>query len=85
MILGWVKKSANNGTLAEFRDKILEHLADPATVEKGTYHSEVKSKVHYNARTNIVVIIGEDGMFVSGWRIEPGTDQYNFYMKNEVL
>ncbi|UYM64511.1 S-type pyocin domain-containing protein [Pseudomonas aeruginosa] len=35
MILGWVKKSANNGTLAEFRDKILEHLADPATVEKG--------------------------------------------------
>ncbi|BGE61738.1 HNH nuclease [Pseudomonas aeruginosa] len=82
---GLGEKSANNGTLAEFRDKILEHLADPATVEKGTYHSEVKSKVHYNARTNIVVIIGEDGMFVSGWRIEPGTDQYNFYMKNEVL
>ncbi len=82
---GLGEKSANNGTLAEFRDKILEHLADPATVEKGTYHSEVNSKVHYNARTNIVVIIGEDGMFVSGWRIEPGTDQYNFYMKNEVL
>ncbi len=82
---GLGEKSANNGTLAEFRDKILEHLADPATVEKGTYHSEVNSKVHYNARTNIVVIIGGDGMFVSGWRIEPGTDQYNFYMKNEVL
>ncbi|HEK0176216.1 TPA: S-type pyocin domain-containing protein [Pseudomonas aeruginosa] len=82
---GLGEKSANNGTLAEFRDKILEHLADPATVEKGTYHSEVNSKVHYNARTNIVIIIGEDGMFVSGWRIEPGTDQYNFYMKNEVL
>ncbi|MCO3850840.1 HNH nuclease [Pseudomonas aeruginosa] len=82
---GLGEKSANNGTLAEFRDKILEHLADPATVEKGTYHSEVNSKVHYNARANIVVIIGEDGMFVSGWRIEPGTDQYNFYMKNEVL
>nr|WP_175571106.1 colicin D domain-containing protein [Pseudomonas aeruginosa] len=39
---GLGEKSANNGTLAEFRDKILEHLADPATVEKGTYHSEVK-------------------------------------------
>lgn len=58
----------------EFRDKIFEYFVDFVIVEKGIYYFEVNLKVYYNVRINIVVIIGEDGMFVFGWRIEFGMD-----------
>ncbi|MFC6298110.1 HNH nuclease [Pseudomonas sp. CCM 7893] len=82
---GFEGQNANNRTLAEFRDKIRTHLNDPATVEKGTFHPRPNSKVYFNPKSNLVVIVGGDGMFISGWKICPGTDQYDFYMDNEVL
>lgn len=82
---GFKGQNANNKTLAEFRDAILSHLGDPATIEKGTYHSEPNSKVYFNPDSNLVVIIGGDGMFVSGWHLERGTRQYQVYVDTGVL
>jgi len=82
---GFKGQNANNKTLAKFRDAILSHLSDPETIEKGTYHSEPNSKVYFNPSSNLVVIIGSDGMFVSGWHIERGTRQYHVYVDTGVL
>ncbi|ENO1569234.1 S-type pyocin domain-containing protein, partial [Pseudomonas aeruginosa] len=82
---GFAGRNANNTTLAEFRDKILEHLGSPSTIEKGVYHRYQGSKVFYNPDTNIVVVIKEDGMFLSGWYLEPGSKQEKNYFENEVL
>nr|WP_277608682.1 S-type pyocin domain-containing protein [Pseudomonas aeruginosa] len=82
---GFAGRNANNTTLAEFRDKILEHLGSPSTIEKGVYHRYQGSKVFYNPDTNIVVVLKEDGMFLSGWYLEPGSKQEKNYFENEVL
>ncbi len=82
---GFAGQSANGKTLSEFREKIVAHLDDPATIAKGTYHREKDSVVHYNPGSNIVVILKSNGMFLSGWKIAPGTDQYNTYMNTGVL
>ncbi|MBI7164394.1 S-type pyocin domain-containing protein [Pseudomonas aeruginosa] len=82
---GFAGRNANNITLAEFRDKILEHLGSPTTIEKGFYHRYQGSKVFYNPDTNIVVVLKEDGMFLSGWYLEPGSKQEKNYFENEVL
>ncbi|HCE7027380.1 TPA: hypothetical protein NHP79_002653 [Pseudomonas aeruginosa] len=54
-------------------------------VEKGICRREKGSKVYFNPETNKVVILKGDGMFLSGWQLEPGSDQYEHYMKTEVL
>lgn len=82
---GFAGRNANNTTLAEFRDKILEHLGSPSTIEKGVYHRYQGSKVFYNPDNNIVVVLKEDGMFLSGWYLEPGSKQEKNYFENEVL
>ncbi|ASJ86463.1 S-type pyocin domain-containing protein [Pseudomonas aeruginosa] len=82
---GFAGRNANNTTLAEFRDKNLEHLGSPSTIEKGVYHRYQGSKVFYNPDTNIVVVLKEDGMFLSGWYLEPGSKQEKNYFENEVL
>lgn len=82
---GFEGQNATNQTLTEFRDKILTHLSDPATIEKGTFHSEPNSKVYFNSDRNLVVIVGADGMFISGWHLEPGTRQYKVYIDTGVL
>ncbi|MBI8818842.1 S-type pyocin domain-containing protein [Pseudomonas aeruginosa] len=82
---GFAGRNANNTTLTEFRDKILEHLSSPSTIEKGVYHRYQGSKVFYNPDTKIVVVLKEDGMFLSEWYLEPGSKQEKNYLENEVL
>lgn len=77
--------NSNTENLTKFRDAILAHLSDKKTVEKGIYRREKGSKVYFNPETNKVVILKGDGMFLSGWQLEPGSNQYEHYMKTEVL
>ncbi|MEF2975451.1 hypothetical protein V3473_30875, partial [Pseudomonas aeruginosa] len=39
----------------------------------------------FQTNPNIVVVIKEDGMFLSGWYLEPGSKQEKNYFENEVL
>ncbi|KIH83976.1 Colicin [Pseudomonas batumici] len=84
-IFGVTEENSNTETLTKFRDGILVHLRDKATIEKGTYHHAKGSRVFFNPNTSVVVILEEDGSFLSGWHIEPGSSQYINYMVNEVL
>lgn len=75
----------NSETLTKFRDAIDAHLADKDTFEKGTYRREKGSKVYFNPKTNNVVILGENGDFISTWNLIPGSPQYTNYMDTGVL
>ncbi|HAT2868347.1 TPA: hypothetical protein I8374_002810 [Serratia marcescens] len=75
----------NRETLTKFRDAIEAHLADKGTVEKGTYLHEKGSKVFFNPKTNNVVILKENGDFISGWHLTVGTPQYEVYIKTGSL
>lgn len=75
----------NKETLTKFRDALDDHLSDVNTVEKGTYILSKDSKVFYNPNTKNVVVLRDDGMFVSGWKLIPNTAQYINYIENGVL
>lgn len=75
----------NKETLTKFRDALDTHLSDVNTVEKGTYILSKDSKVFYNPKTKNVVVLRDDGMFVSGWKLIPNTAQYINYIENGVL
>ena len=77
----------NNNGLGRMKwaDAIRAHMRDPATYRSGTYGYEQGSRAYFNPRTNNVVIVDKNGKFVSGWKLEPGTKQWNHYVKNGVL
>ncbi|MCZ4061273.1 S-type pyocin domain-containing protein [Pantoea sp. LMR881] len=76
----------NRETLTKFRDAIDAHLEDPSTVEKGTYALVEGSKVYFNPKNLRVVVLDKDGMFISGWVLDPfKTNQYDFYIKTGKL
>lgn len=75
----------NRETLTKFRDVIEAHLIDKETIKKGTYLPEKDSEVFFNSKTNNVVILNKDGKFVSGWKLTPGTPQYDVYTKTGNL
>ncbi|MEB6542113.1 S-type pyocin domain-containing protein [Serratia plymuthica] len=75
----------NRVTLTQYRDAVEAHLKDRDTVEKGTYRREKGSKVFFNTRTNNVVVLDNNGEFISGWNLIPGSPQYNSYIKTGVL
>ncbi|BEN44365.1 pyocin [Serratia sp. SRS-8-S-2018] len=75
----------NRETLTQYRDALEAHLKDKDTVEKGTYRREKGAKVFFNSRTNNVVVLDKNGVFISGWHLTPGTPQYNGYINTGVL
>lgn len=75
----------NRETLIQFRDAIETHLADKETVERGTYRREKGSKIYFNPKTNLVVIIDKHGVFISGWGLKRNSPQYNSYIDTEIL
>ncbi|MNO65833.1 Colicin-D [compost metagenome] len=75
----------NAETLTKLRDAIDAHLTDAETIQKGTYQREKDSKVFFNQKTNNVVILDKDGRFVSGWKLDPNTPQFNNYIDKGVL
>ncbi len=72
-------------TLAEFQNAITSHLNDAATVQKGTYGLVKDSKVFFNPNTNNVVVLDNAGNFVTGFKLDPGTPQFNNFITNGFL
>jgi len=75
----------NPETLSQYQRVIESHLGDASTYAHGTYQYVPGSTVHFNPVTNNVVILGKDGSFVSGWKLAPGTTQFENFIKNGVL
>ncbi|MGE9549580.1 colicin D domain-containing protein, partial [Snodgrassella sp. CS2] len=77
------KKNAE--TLSQYETAIKSHMGDKATKPLGTYGFVTDSKVFFNSNTNNVVVLDKSGNFITGFKITPGTPQYENYMKNGVL
>lgn len=60
-------------------------MNDIATIEKGVYGFVKDSKVFFNSKTNNAVILDASGNFITGFKVTPGTPQYDNFMKNGVL
>ncbi len=75
----------NSSTLKQFETAIQGHLEDAATIEKGTYGFIKGSKVFFNPNTNNVVILDGSNNFVTGFKLVPGTPQFQNYMTNGLL
>jgi filamentous hemagglutinin len=75
----------NPTTLAEFQGAITKHLDDAGTVVKGTYGWLPDSVVHFNPSTNLAVVLDKAGNFVTGWRLTPGTAQFEKFIKDGFL
>jgi len=75
----------NPATLKQYASAIESHMEDIATAEKGTYGFVKDSKVYFNSNTNNAVVLDKSGGFVTGFKLTPGTPQYENYIKNGVL
>ncbi|WP_050978194.1 hemagglutinin repeat-containing protein [Bordetella petrii] len=75
----------NSETLALFESKIKTHISSASTVQQGTYGFVKDSKVFFNSETNNAVVIDGAGNFVTGFKLSPGTKQFENFIKNGVL
>jgi hypothetical protein len=82
---GIMTTKRNASTLADFQRAIIAHLDDASTVVKGTYQYVPGSTVYFNPNTNLIAILDNAGNFISGWKLNPGTPQFNHLMKNGIL
>lgn len=57
----------------------------PSTIPHGAYGFVKDSKVFFNSQTNNAVVLDSTGGFVTGFKLSPGTPQFENYMKNGVL
>ncbi|MDF7670427.1 colicin D domain-containing protein [Orbaceae bacterium ESL0721] len=77
------KKNAE--TINQFEAAIKNHMNDISIISHGTYGFMKDSRVFFNPNTNNVVVLDKFGNFVTGFKLVPGTSQYENYMKNGVL
>jgi len=82
---GITTQKRNPTTLAAYGEAVASHLNDAATIEKGTYLYVSDSKVYFNPLTNLVVVLDKNGVYVSGWKLAPGTPQFQKFVKDGVL
>ncbi|TAK59874.1 colicin D domain-containing protein, partial [Methylobacter sp.] len=75
----------NPSTLAEYQKALTDHLTDAATTQRGTYGFVKDSSVFFNSNTNNVVVLDNAGNFVTGFKLSPGTAQFENFMTNGVL
>lgn len=75
----------SNMRLKQYETAIKNHLNDKSTSENGTYGFVKDSRVFFNPNTNNAVAIDKSGEFITGFKVIPGTPQYDNYMKNGVL
>jgi hypothetical protein len=75
----------NPTTLAEYQAAITRHLDDTDTIIKGTYGWVDNSVVHFNPKTNIAVVLDDAGNFITGWKLKPGTPQFEKYITDGFL
>ena len=82
---GVTTSKKNGDTIAEYQTAIKSHLDNKATFEHGNYLLVPESKVFFNPKTNNVVVVDKSGNYVSGWKLEPNTKQYENFINNGVL
>ncbi|WP_239353042.1 colicin D domain-containing protein [Snodgrassella communis] len=82
---GIITTKKNPETLSQYEAAIKNHMGNTATKSQGTYGFVTDSKVFFNPNTNNVVVIDKSGNFVTGFKLVPGTPQYDNYIKNGVL
>jgi hypothetical protein len=75
----------NPTTLAEYQAAITGHLDDADTVVKRTYGWVDNSVTHFNPKTNLVVVLDDAGNFITGWKLKPGTPQFEKFIKDGFL
>ena len=85
VFFGLTDTRKNTETLTKFRDAINAHLVDADTISHGTYQREKGSTVFFNKKTHNVVIVAIGGAFVSGWKLDLGSQQFKNYIENGVL
>lgn len=82
---GVITTKKNAETIKQYEAAIKNHMDDISTVETGTYGFVKDSKVFFNPNTNNAVVIDKSGDFITGFKVIPGTSQYDNFMKNGVL
>lgn len=82
---GVITTKKNGDTIAQYQTAIKSHLDDKTTYEHGTYLLVPESKVFFNPQTNNVVVVDKSGNFVSGWKLDPQTKQYENFINNGGL
>uniref|UniRef100_UPI0030D9822C colicin D domain-containing protein n=2 Tax=Pseudomonas sp. RL_105y_Pfl2_101 TaxID=3088708 RepID=UPI0030D9822C len=82
---GVVTTKKNSETLAQYESAIKTHMASTSTIQQGTYGFVKDSKVFFNSATNNAVVLDATGNFVTGFKLSPGTQQFENFIKNGVL
>jgi filamentous hemagglutinin len=60
-------------------------MASTSTIQQGTYGFVKDSKVFFNSTNNNAVVLDAAGNFVTGFKLSPGTQQFENFIKNGVL
>lgn len=82
---GVVTTKKNPETLAQYESAIKTHMGSTSTTQQGTYGFVKDSKVFFNSTTNNAVVLDASGNFVTGFKLSPGTQQFDNFIKNGVL
>ncbi|WP_252092528.1 colicin D domain-containing protein, partial [Pseudomonas sp. MWU13-3659] len=82
---GVVTTKKNAETIAQYEAAIKSHMDSTSTVQQGTYGFVKGSKVFFNSSTNNAVVLDASGNFVTGFKLSPGTQQFDNFIKNGVL
>ncbi|XFC38200.1 hemagglutinin repeat-containing protein [Stenotrophomonas indicatrix] len=82
---GLVTSKKNPQTIAQYGSAIRDHMAAPETGLRGTYGFVPGSKVYFNGSTNNAVVLDSSGKFVTGFKLDPKSSQYENLFKNGVL
>lgn len=61
-----------------------DHLKDRNTIQQGVYGSN-KDVIYFNPKTFRFVAVDKVGNFVTGWKLDPNSNQYINYIKNGFI
>jgi len=82
---GVITTKKNPETIGQFEQAIKLHLLSDGTKEMGIYGFVKDSKVFFNSTTNNVVVLDSAGEFVTGFKLSPGTPQYENFLNKGIL
>ncbi len=82
---GVMTTKKNPVTIAQCESAIRVYMGSASTTQQGTYGFAKDSKVFFNLNTNYAVVLDAPGNFVTGFKLAPGTQQFDNFIKNGVL
>ena len=75
----------NPNTISSFETALKNHMRNPQTVQQGIYGFVDSSKIYFNPSTNNIVVLDSVGNFVTGFKLQPGSAQFENYLKNGIV